>query len=629
MRNIKSYELFVESRKNDKYTVGSSTLNEGFFSKISDGFRKLFGSVWTKLKSKYGKDAWWYAGVLLNNNVGKKSSGLEFYPYSISSSESNKISGDIMDMIDDDQPIIFNPDELDKVSTSDIKTTYMDMANDAKKMADSFVDTPLTERVTDMVSLAHDFIPNIDGKELMKTIIDNFHILLTRGKKFETEDEYYKKGTTKPSIFLWGAPGIAKTSIIKKSAEALGVDLIVWHLSLTEPSDLLGVPGVNKDKRTEFYLPKIFPTSNGPKNKGCIIFFDEMNRAPQAVLAASLSMCLEGKIGPYMLPSKALIVAAGNRPDDLGSTSSVSTIDSTLMNRFEHVNLVLNQTDFENWANKKEDEIDIEDMDDSGKNIPRPKDMSDDDYKYYIKNWFDKSKPEKTNMIPEIGTFITHPETKRFGYDLDTDKSERPWSSTRSWHAASSKIQALGGIESLSVEEIGNIVKRFVSKEAAAAFTDFIAEVKTYDQRKIDSIFSESHTKETKKTKTSDTAEETEKKPDLSLPVSKVQTKTIIKKIAEYKECYIKEISKVPTNLILTEAECKNFFDFRKNVAYKNITDEKDKALIDVSLMKRFLTSHKYIKDAVVNGGGKYEYYGKYLNFDKNYNADKTDARNY
>jgi midasin (ATPase involved in ribosome maturation) len=51
-------------------------------------------------------------------------------------------------------------------------------------------------------------------------------------------------------LLIWGAPGIGKTSIIKSfGLENKGIPVIEIILSLMEPTDVAGLPGIEQDEK--------------------------------------------------------------------------------------------------------------------------------------------------------------------------------------------------------------------------------------------------------------------------------------------------------------------------------------------------------------------------------------------
>ena len=73
--------------------------------------------------------------------------------------------------------------------------------------------------------------------------------------------------------FLWGAPGIGKSSIVKAIAKEMNIVCIDLRLSLMDPTDLKGIPFYDQKSHTALWAPPAFL----PK-EGCgILFLDELN----------------------------------------------------------------------------------------------------------------------------------------------------------------------------------------------------------------------------------------------------------------------------------------------------------------------------------------------------------------
>jgi hypothetical protein len=102
-------------------------------------------------------------------------------------------------------------------------------------------------------------------------------------------------------LFLWGAPGVGKSDIVRTAAHAM-------------------------------------------RGRGGILFLDEMNSAPPQTQAALYQLVLDRKVGDYILPDGWHIVAAGNRTNDRGV---VHRMPDPLVDRMFHVTY---ETDLEDWC---------------------------------------------------------------------------------------------------------------------------------------------------------------------------------------------------------------------------------------------------------------------------------------
>ena len=146
-------------------------------------------------------------------------------------------------------------------------------------------------------------------------------------------------------VFLWGPPGIGKSSIVAQIAREQGIGCIDLRLSLLDPTDLRGIPFFDTSKETAVWAPPSFlPDGSEPRG---ILFLDELNTAAPMVQASAYQLILDRKIGEYRLPEGWAIVAAGNRESDRGV---VFRMASPLANRFVHLEMEANVEDWRSWA---------------------------------------------------------------------------------------------------------------------------------------------------------------------------------------------------------------------------------------------------------------------------------------
>lgn len=148
---------------------------------------------------------------------------------------------------------------------------------------------------------------------------------------------------SKIPTFLWGAPGIGKSSIIKQLAREKGVECIDLRLSLMDPTDLKGIPFYERDSHSALWAPPSFL----PREGEGILFLDELNSAAPAVQASAYQLILDRRVGEYELPEGWAIVAAGNREGDRGV---VYRLPSPLANRFVHIEMEVSADDWRMWA---------------------------------------------------------------------------------------------------------------------------------------------------------------------------------------------------------------------------------------------------------------------------------------
>lgn len=399
LKNLKTYESFIDNKSN-------GSINENIKDTV-----KNFGKMLKQFKDKYVKGAWYYFAVYLQKLGLLKKYGVAIYPYKEAAMEKT-------------------------ISFKDIETLHM---NEAK------------------IDLEH---PN-------KNVIN-----LNANDMYEELCEYFE---TKEPVFIWGAPGIGKTDIVRQVGKKFGVDVVVFTLSVRDPVDFIGLPSIEKvtitkpDGETEdkgvttYNVPKVFPTDNGPEDKGGILFFDEMNRANSSVLASSLQLVLDRKVNEYELPSKWVIFAAGNRKEEV---PTVTEIEPALANRFAHFNLVTSVSDWEKWALSPEG----------------------------------KTKEGEFKIDSDILAFVKF-NSEYFHY-LDPDDEAPTWCSPRSWTKASEAYAKYKKLvhskgEKLSKEKVIRIVAQRVGLIAATQFVGFVELMSWLNPDDLDLVYDDPKNKKT------------------------------------------------------------------------------------------------------------------------------------
>ena len=212
-------------------------------------------------------------------------------------------------------------------------------------------------------------------------------------------------------VFLWGAPGLGKSAIVKAAAKADSRAMHDVRVVLLDPVDLRGIPQV-KDGRTRWAPPEFLPTEDRS-----VLFLDELPQAAPLVQSACLSLLLDRTIGEYRLPDGACVIAAGNRSEDRAGAHRVL---SPILNRAIHIDVEASHADWLAWA---------------------------------ITN----------DVLPVVRSFVQF-KPSLLSEPVPADGS-RAWPTPRSWHCVSDAIKQCG-VQS-------EIIKGIVGPTAASEFCAF------------------------------------------------------------------------------------------------------------------------------------------------------------
>ncbi|WP_216216471.1 AAA family ATPase [Amycolatopsis aidingensis] len=142
-------------------------------------------------------------------------------------------------------------------------------------------------------------------------------------------------------VFLWGAPGIGKSALVRQFAATLGLDCVSLLGTQLAPEDLIGVPQIVAGRS------RFCPPEHIAREAPYCLFLDELNAASPDVQKAFYSLILDRRIGSYELPPGSVVIGAGNRATDQALARPMA---SALVNRLVHIHLRASATDWLAWA---------------------------------------------------------------------------------------------------------------------------------------------------------------------------------------------------------------------------------------------------------------------------------------
>ena len=225
---------------------------------------------------------------------------------------------------------------------------------------------------------------------------------------------------TRP-VFIWGASGIGKSSIVEKFAHSLDLQCVSLLGSQLAPEDIIGVPQIQGGKSV-FCPPRMIA-----RDEAYCLFLDELNACSQEVQKAFYSLIHDRRIGEYFLPEGSIIIGAGNRAQD---SAIVKPMSSALINRMFHVELIASHRDWLEWA---------------GQNGIHP------------------------HIIEYIGLRPDH-------LWKQPPKTEEPFSTPRSWHILSDAIYSYG--DGITEKQLEILASGCLSPHHAAQFRAFTKQIR-------------------------------------------------------------------------------------------------------------------------------------------------------
>jgi hypothetical protein len=142
-------------------------------------------------------------------------------------------------------------------------------------------------------------------------------------------------------VFIWGQPGVGKSSLVEQFAESLGLTCVSLLGSQLAPEDIIGVPQIIDGKS------RFCPPVQIARDEPYCLFLDELNACSHEVQKAFYSLIHDRRIGDYYLPKGSIVIGAGNRAQD---SAIVKPLSSALINRLVHVHLKVSHRDWLEWA---------------------------------------------------------------------------------------------------------------------------------------------------------------------------------------------------------------------------------------------------------------------------------------
>jgi hypothetical protein len=223
-------------------------------------------------------------------------------------------------------------------------------------------------------------------------------------------------------VFIWGPPGIGKSSLVEQFAQSIGLACVSLLGSQLAPEDIIGVPQIIEGK-SRFCPPRMIA-----RDEAYCLFLDELNACSHEVQKAFYSLIHDRRVGDYHLHPGSIVIGAGNRAQD---SAIVKPMSSALINRMIHVELKASHRDWLEWA-----------------------------YANGIHAWvtqYIQNRPDHLWVQPP--------------------KTQEPFSSPRSWHMLSDALREYG--DDLDEDVVGAIAFGCLSAHHAGQFKAFVKVIRS------------------------------------------------------------------------------------------------------------------------------------------------------
>jgi len=143
---------------------------------------------------------------------------------------------------------------------------------------------------------------------------------------------------------IHSAPGMAKSAIVGQAADLAKLPLFTYRLAQREPTTIAGALIPDRERGTVRYmLDENFPTAE----TACVLFLDELNRAPALTQNAAFGLIDERRVGSVTLHPDSYLVVAVN---DVADGGGVIKMPQALNNRVVHIYLTPDIKSWQLWA---------------------------------------------------------------------------------------------------------------------------------------------------------------------------------------------------------------------------------------------------------------------------------------
>ena len=125
----------------------------------------------------------------------------------------------------------------------------------------------------------------------------------TSAKQLELKNTLVTVFKAGKRVAIQSGPGVGKTSIVKEAAEEAGVDLILDHPAISDPTDYKGLPVMQKDGGAKFAPSALLARLLKVTKPTLVLDFDDYGQAAHSVQAATMQLIHGGELGGVKIPT--------------------------------------------------------------------------------------------------------------------------------------------------------------------------------------------------------------------------------------------------------------------------------------------------------------------------------------
>ena len=147
-------------------------------------------------------------------------------------------------------------------------------------------------------------------------------------------------------VLLGGGPGVGKTTMCLEAAEAGEYEIMLFHPSISDPTDFKGFPMLDKNGEAGF-IPFGELKALTEVKKPTVAIFDDTGHATPAVQAAMMQLLLARKLNSIKISDEVRFVVCTNRVSDKAGANPI--IEPFKSRCYAIIDVETNEDDWCEW----------------------------------------------------------------------------------------------------------------------------------------------------------------------------------------------------------------------------------------------------------------------------------------